>query len=126
MVLEEADGLPDDLCIHLIPQIGDPGNSRVLHQHVTKKFRDAFADEYNQNGNRKQCPHAVNLRRKKGIQVDVLVYEGILDKKSLVIGSSRIQYAVKNGRDHERDQTLRQPNERETHNFRPQAAPYTA
>ena len=38
MVLEKTDGLPDDLCIDLIPQIGDARNPRVLHQHVAENI----------------------------------------------------------------------------------------
>ena len=53
LVLKETDGLPDDLGIDLIPQVGDTRNSRVLHQHVAEKFRDALADEHRQNGNRR-------------------------------------------------------------------------
>ena len=75
MVLKEADGLPDDFRIDLIPQIGDARNSRVLHQHVAKKFRDALADKNSQDGNREQSSDAVNPGGKKGVQINRLVGE---------------------------------------------------
>ena len=65
--LEEADGLPDDLGIDLIPQVGDTCNSRVLHKHVAEKFRDALADENRKYGNRKQSSDAVKQREKKRV-----------------------------------------------------------
>src|SRR5450759_1293771 len=109
MVLEEADGLPDNLCIHLIPEVGNTRNSRVLHQHVAKKFRNAITDENGKYGNRKQSSDAMNPGGQKGVQVNRLVSERILDQEESGIGSLRIEYPVKNRSDHECDQPFRQP-----------------
>ena len=127
MVLKEADGLPDDFCIHLIPEIGDAGNPRILHQHVAKKFRDPFADKHSQNGDREQCPDAVNLvREERSSGKSAWCVNGISDQEESGIGSAGIQHAVKDGRDHQRDQPFRQSNQRKAHNAQPQAASCTA
>ena len=122
MVLEKTDGLPDDLRIDLIPEIGDARDPRVLHQHVAKKFRDALADENSQDGDGRKGSDAVNLGGKKGVQVNRLVGEGILDQEESGIGSAGIEHAVKNGRDHQRDQPFRQPDHGKAHD--PHRQPY--
>ena len=122
MVLKKTDWLPDDPCIHLISQIGDTRNPRVLHQYVAQEFRDSFSDKHSQDGDREKRPDTMNLVGKEGVQVDWLVREGIFNQKESVIGRFRIENAAKNRGDHERDQTLRKPHRRKTHD--PHREPY--
>ena len=68
------------------------------------------------NGNRKQSPDAVNPGGQKGIQINRLMGNRIPDQEESGIGSSGIEYAVKNRGDHKCDQPFRQPDYGKTHN----------
>ncbi len=118
MVLEKADGLADDLCVNMIPEIGDARDSRVLHQQVAGKFRYALPDENNQNGDGKNSSDTVNAGREKRVQVNRRVREGILKQEEPVIGSAGFQHAVKNRRNEQRDQAFAEPDQGKAHDAR--------
>jgi hypothetical protein len=60
----------------------------------------------------------VNLARKKGVQVNRLLREGISDQQESGIGSAGVEHSVKDGRDHQRDQPFGEANHGKRHNAR--------
>src|SRR5882762_734067 len=120
MMLKETYGLPDDLCVYLVSEIGDACDSRILHERVAEELGDPLAEKDDENCNREQRPDTMNLVRKKGVQINRLVGKGVSDQQESVVGSARIEHPVKDRRDHERDESFGKPNHREAHNSRHQ------
>lgn len=108
MVLEKSDGLSDNFCVDLIPEISNARNSRILHQHVAQIFRDTLPEEQCQYRNGEQCPDAMNLGGEEGVQVDFLMSEGVCNQGEPVIPSFWIEYCTNNRGEHQRDQTFRE------------------
>jgi hypothetical protein len=93
----------------LIPEIRDAGKARVLHQDVSKVFREPFSKKNREDCDGEQGSDTVNPRGEKRVQINSLMSEGVFDKEEPIIGGAWIQDAIHNGNEHQRDQTFRQP-----------------
>jgi hypothetical protein len=115
MMLKEAERLPDNLGINLVSQVCDAGNARILYERVSQVFGNGLAEKYNQNGNGEHRADTMNLAGKKRIQVNRFVREGICHQEKPRIGSSWIENAIEDRRDHQGNKPFREAHQGKAH-----------
>src|ERR1700728_342505 len=133
IVLEESDGLLDDLFVNLIANVGDDGKPHVLDQNAADIFANSFHERHQQERDCEYGPHVMKMARCKGVQIHHVAGEGNLEERQRLGSRMRIQNHVE-GRTqrksyqefdhaHHRDQ---HNSRRETWNVGPQVAEETA
>ena len=76
MVLEETDGLADQLGVNGVAQIGDRGVADVLNLRGSQIFGHGFNAEDHQESEKENCLYVVEAGGEKGIEVNDVIGEG--------------------------------------------------
>ena len=106
MVLEETDGLANDLGVDVVAQIGDGGVADVLDLRRAQIFGDGLDAEDHQQREEENRFDVVEAGGKEGIQVDDVIGERNLSERKSGTYDGRIENVVDRGLDHQRDEAF--------------------
>src|SRR5260370_15756585 len=98
LVLEEPDGLTDELGIELIAEIVYGRVADRLNQEAASKFRNGFGKEHDQKCDGDNRPHIVDGSWKELIEVDSMIGKWNPEQFQSGVACGGIQKPVKNQR----------------------------